>query len=366
MKSKYNDYSAPFLGTEVTVQMDRPMGSAHPKYGFLYPVNYGFVPDTKAPDGEEIDAYVLGVFEPLEEFTGICIAIIKRENDDDDKLVVVPKGTFLTKKEIRTLTDFQEQFFKSTIVTKARLKAVEYQDSLLVDLYDTINPYASDTKFYVELIELFKAKSVLDIGCGTGILAAELVKKGISVIGVDPSKDMLKVAKVRVPEGKSTWIEGTIKDIQQTIVDVVVMTGHVAQVFLDDGDWKETLFSAYKALRSGGYLVFESRNPEQRCWTSWNKEKSIRTIEHQKYGEIEMWHQLKEEDGTVISYDTHYKILPSGDEVISHNKLIFRSIEEIESSLKNVGFEIELIYGDWNKTPVTQDSKELIFIAKKD
>lgn len=117
MKSKHNDYSAPFLGTEVSVHMDRPMGSVHPKYGFLYPVNYGFVPDTKAPDGEEIDAYVLGVSTPINEFTGICIAIIKRENDDDDKLVVVPKDTFLSKEEIKTLTDFQEQFFKSTIVS---------------------------------------------------------------------------------------------------------------------------------------------------------------------------------------------------------------------------------------------------------
>lgn len=117
MKPKHNSYSAPFLGTEVTVQMDRPMGSTHPKHGFLYPVNYGFVPNTKAPDGEEIDAYVLGVFEPVDEFRGICIAIIKREDDDDDKLVIVPKDIFLTKEEIRTLTNFQEQFFKSTITS---------------------------------------------------------------------------------------------------------------------------------------------------------------------------------------------------------------------------------------------------------
>lgn len=120
MKSKQNNYSAPFLGTEVAVQMDRPMGSSHPKHGFLYPVNYGFVPKTKAPDGEEIDAYVLGVSEPLNEFTGICIAIIKRENDNDDKLIVVPKDTFLTKEEIRALTVFQEQFFKSTITSLSK------------------------------------------------------------------------------------------------------------------------------------------------------------------------------------------------------------------------------------------------------
>ena len=81
-------------------------------------MNYGFVPDTKAPDGDELDAYVLGVFEPLEEFTGICIAIIHRTDDNDDKLVVVPKGVEYNDDQIRALTEFQEKFFKSEIIRK--------------------------------------------------------------------------------------------------------------------------------------------------------------------------------------------------------------------------------------------------------
>lgn len=365
MKSKHNSYSAPFLGTEVTVHLDRPMGSRHPKYGFLYPVNYGFIPNTKAPDGEEIDAYVLGVSEPLNEFTGTCLAIIKREDDDDDKLVVVPKDVFLTKEEIRTLTEFQEQFFKSTIVSRDQATATEYKNSLLVDLYDIINPYAADTKFYVELIESLNAKSVLDIGCGTGILAAELIEKDISVIGIDPSKQMLDIAKARVPDGKGTWIQGTAKDIPQVSIDIAVMTGHVAQVFLDEAEWVETLFSVYNALKTGGYLVFESRNLNFRPWESWNKEKSFHSIEDQKHGKVEIWHELKEVADTLISFDTHYKVLSSGDTVVSQNKLIFRSKQQIEESLEGTGFEIEYIYGDWNKNPIGEESKELIFIAKK-
>ena len=98
--------------------MDRPMGSKHPKHGFIYPVNYGFIPNTKAPDGEELDAYVLGIFEPKEEFTGICIAIIHRTNDDDDKLIVVPKNKQYSDEQIRALTEFQESFFKSEIIRK--------------------------------------------------------------------------------------------------------------------------------------------------------------------------------------------------------------------------------------------------------
>lgn len=366
MKPKHNSYSAPFLGTEVTVQMDRPMGSTHPRHGFLYPVNYGFVPNTKAPDGEEIDAYVLGVFEPVDIFTGICIAIIKRENDDDDKLVVVPKDVFLTKEEIRTLTNFQEQFFKSIIVSRNQATATEYRNSLLVDLYDAINPYAADTKFYVELTESLKAKSVLDIGCGTGILAAELIEKDLNVIGIDPSKEMLDIAKARVPNGKGTWIQGTVKNIPQVSVDIAAMTGHVARVFLGDTEWKETLSSIHNALKTGGYLVFESRNPKFRPWESWNKEKSFHIIEDQKHGKVEIWHELKEEDDKLISFDTHYKVLSSGDTVVSQNKLIFRSKQEIEESLESIGFKVEYVYGDWDKTPVEEQSKELIFVAKKD
>ena len=105
-----------YLGTEVVVVMDRQLGSKHPKHGFVYECNYGYLPDTIAADGEEIDAYVLGVTEPLEKFTGICIAIIHRTNDVEDKLVVVPKGISLTDEEIRTQTHFQEQWVESSIV----------------------------------------------------------------------------------------------------------------------------------------------------------------------------------------------------------------------------------------------------------
>lgn len=80
------------------------------------PVNYGYVPNTVSDDGEELDAYVLGIYEPLENFTGKCIAIIHRTNDNDDKLIIVPENKAFTNEEIKVLTDFQEQYFKSTIL----------------------------------------------------------------------------------------------------------------------------------------------------------------------------------------------------------------------------------------------------------
>lgn len=105
-----------FLGQHVTITIDRPLGSRHPTHGFFYLLNYGYIPETLAPDGDEVDAYLLGVFEPVTTFTGKCIAVIHRIDDDDDKLVVVPFGRTYTDEQIVALTEFQERFFQSVIV----------------------------------------------------------------------------------------------------------------------------------------------------------------------------------------------------------------------------------------------------------
>ena len=105
-----------YLNKTITVKIDRPFRSKHPKHNFIYPVNYGFVPNTVSGDGEEIDCYILGIFEPLKIFTGKCIAIIHRLDDNDDKLIIVPENKNFTDSEIRILTNFQEQYFKSIII----------------------------------------------------------------------------------------------------------------------------------------------------------------------------------------------------------------------------------------------------------
>lgn len=105
-----------YLHKVIKVKIDRAYGSIHPKHGFIYPVNYGFVPNTISGDGEELDCYVLGVFEPISEFEGECIAIIHRTNDNDDKLVIVPKGKYYSNDAIDALTEFQEQYFEHEII----------------------------------------------------------------------------------------------------------------------------------------------------------------------------------------------------------------------------------------------------------
>lgn len=107
-----------YIGKEVTMKIDRAIGTKHPKHEIVYEINYGYVPNTISEDGEELDCYLLGVKEPVEEYTGICIAVIHRIDDQDDKLVIVPNGKEYSDCEIREKTFFMEQYFKSIIIRK--------------------------------------------------------------------------------------------------------------------------------------------------------------------------------------------------------------------------------------------------------
>ncbi len=113
--SRSRELAKGFLGREVEVVMDRPLGSRHPRYPeLIYEVNYGFVPGTRAADGRELDVYYLGIEGPVECATGVCIAVVHRY--DDDKLVVVPPGVTLTDAKIMGAVAFQERFFKTQLI----------------------------------------------------------------------------------------------------------------------------------------------------------------------------------------------------------------------------------------------------------
>ena len=107
-----------YIGQTIKLKVDRPLGAKHsekyPKH--IYPLNYGYVPNTISGDGKELDVYLLGVFEPVEEYEGKCIAIIHRINDNDDKLIVTPEGKNYTDEQIEALTEFQEQYFEHIII----------------------------------------------------------------------------------------------------------------------------------------------------------------------------------------------------------------------------------------------------------
>ena len=105
-----------YLDQIIKIKIDRKLASKHPKHDIYYAVNYGYVPNTISGDGEELDAYLLGVFEPVEEYEGKCIAIIHRTNDNDDKLIVTPINKTYTDEQIEALVEFQEQYFEHEII----------------------------------------------------------------------------------------------------------------------------------------------------------------------------------------------------------------------------------------------------------
>lgn len=108
--------SGNYLNQIVEIEIDRQLGTCHPSHGFIYTLNYGYIPNTISGDGEELDVYLLGVFEPVTKYIGRVIAIIRRINDNDDKLIVVPDGIEYSDEQIRALTEFQERFFESVII----------------------------------------------------------------------------------------------------------------------------------------------------------------------------------------------------------------------------------------------------------
>jgi len=116
MDSKSLVLAKEFLNKKVKVKIDRQLGSKHPKWGFEYLANYGYIEGAIAPDGEELDAYLLKVDSPVEEFEGEVVAIVHRTDNDDDKLVVVPVGQTITDEQIESATEFQEKFFKHEII----------------------------------------------------------------------------------------------------------------------------------------------------------------------------------------------------------------------------------------------------------
>lgn len=121
-QTKSLNIALPYIGKRVEVIIDRPIGSKHPKYDFVYEVNYGYIPGVLAPDGEDLDVYYMGVDEPLEKASGICIAVAHRNDDDDDKLIVVPVGVELTDQEIMQGIKLNEKWFDTEIIRGAPYK----------------------------------------------------------------------------------------------------------------------------------------------------------------------------------------------------------------------------------------------------
>ena len=239
-----------------------------------------------------------------------------------------------------------------------------YVDPRLVELYDLENPRGADTDFYVRLAADLDARRILDLGCGTGLLTRELAVDGRLVIGVDPSPAMLACARRHAGADKVQWIEGDSSALGTPEADLVTMTGNVAQVFLDDFEWAATLRAIRAALRPGGHLAFESRNPEDRAWEQWNREATYERIDS-PYGVMECWLELIGVGNGRVRIEGHNIFTATGEVVVASSELRFRSLAELTDLLSNSGFSVEHVYGDWDRGPVTGHSRVMVFIARR-
>lgn len=237
-----------------------------------------------------------------------------------------------------------------------------YVDASLASLYDILNPPGEDTAFYLSLPSA--GSTILDIGCGTGLLAAALAEQGHRVVGIDPSSTMLEIARTRPGGEHVDWFEADARSFNlETSFDLILMTGHVFQVFLSDDDVRRALANARRHLNPGGRLVFESRNPSAKAWESWTPAHSRKTVVHPTLGHVETWHELGEVEPGTVSFSSFAQIHGQSTPLISHSTLTFRSLPEIEALLEAGGFHDRRWIGGWDGAPLDADSPEIIVIA---
>jgi len=245
----------------------------------------------------------------------------------------------------------------------------EFHDPRLVALYDVWGVGREDTAFYLALAEELSASSILDVGCGTGQITCALAERGYAVTGIDPAGPMLDVARSRPGAHLVRWIEGDASAYEGGPVDLAIMTAHVAQVIHENATWRGTLQAIARAVRRGGRLAFESRNPAVEGWRAWSSEAPHRHFES-AVGPAEVWFDSLEverdaEAGDLARCEIHYRFEATGEHLVSRNALRFRPRAVLERDLRAAGFEVERVYGDWNRSALDESSPEMIFVARR-
>lgn len=242
---------------------------------------------------------------------------------------------------------------------------LHYTDPRLVDQYDIENPHGPDFDFFLALADELHAQRVVDLGCGTGLLTRQLAVDGRAVTGVDPAAAMLAYARRQPGAERVTWIEGDSHALGTPAADLVLMTSNVAQVFLDDDEWAATLRHIHAALRPGGHLAFESRNPADRAWERWNPETTLARLET-PHGPVETWLEVGGVANGRVHFRGHNIFKNTGEDVVVASTLRFRSHAEISASLREAGFTVAQVYGSWEKRLFEETNRMMIFVARRD
>ena len=241
-----------------------------------------------------------------------------------------------------------------------------FVDPRLARLYDAFDGDRGALDLYGRLAERFGARTVLDIGCGTGVLALLLAARGLRVTAVDPAAASLEVARAKSGADAVTWIEGAAEAAAGWGVDadLATMTGNVAQVFGTDTEWAQALAAVRDALRPGGVLVFETRIPARQAWLGWTRAHRSARRDIPGVGPVEMWTDLLEVSLPLVTFQQSYRfppgILPDGDVVTSVSTLRFRERDEIEESLAAAGLEVDEVLDAPDRPGL-----EWVFVARR-
>jgi 2-polyprenyl-3-methyl-5-hydroxy-6-metoxy-1,4-benzoquinol methylase len=233
-----------------------------------------------------------------------------------------------------------------------------FADPGLAVFYDALDEDRSDLDAYVAIAAELDARTVLDLGCGTGSLAVRLAALGLSVVGVDPAGAMLEVARSKPLAERVRWIHGDAIDAaeQGVLADLAVMTGNVAQVFVTDSDWRSTLSGVHACLRPRGWFVFETRNGEAQDWESW--ETTPTTIALHDGTTAVVTRRVTEVSMPLVTFT--YEISVGSEVLSSTTTLRFRTPDQIEQDLEDQNFQV----ADIRDAP-DRPGKEFVFLARR-
>ena len=230
----------------------------------------------------------------------------------------------------------------------------------LAEIYDPLDPDRSDLDAYVALVDELGARFVLDIGCGTGTFACLLAERGLDVVAVDPADASLAVARRKPWADRVRWLLGDATSLPPLSVDLVTMTGNVAQVFLTDDDWLSTLRGCRAALRRDGQLVFEVRDPAREAWRAWNREETRTRVDLAGVGTVTHWAEVTDVSDQLVSFRWTFRFEASGEEITSDSTLRFRRRDEIEASLDMASLRLLEV-----RDAPDRPDQEFVFVAER-
>lgn len=235
-----------------------------------------------------------------------------------------------------------------------------FENPRLAAIYDAFDDQREDLVHYLAIAKELNAKSILDVGCGTGSFACLLSKNGFEVSGIDPAQASLDIARSKPFADQVRWFQGDATCVPPIAVDLAVMTGNVAQVFLTDQAWEETLIAIHQSLRPKGHFVFEVRDPARKAWLEWNRESTYKRLDIPSIGSIESWCEVTKVAEDFVSFRWTYIFASDGEIITSDSTLRFRDRIAIERSLEKTGYAIH----DIRDAP-DRPGKEFVFIASR-